>query len=96
MEGIERYQYTCESSLADFKETEYEEIQELYEKHILQADTDDIVENEVKFFVWAVPMEWAFRVVPIYRSNERLYLGKGEEFYFENEGRVQNFFDGMK
>lgn len=96
MEGIVRYQYTCESSLTDFREAEYEEIQELYGTHILQADTDDIVENEVKFFVWAVSMEWAFRVVPIYRSDEKLYLGKSEEFYFENEGWVQNFFDGMK
>ena len=41
-------------------------------------------------------MEWAFRVVPIYRKDEKLYLGKEEEFYFENEGWVQNFFDGMK
>lgn len=96
MEGIERYQYTCESSLADFREVEYEEIQELYGKHIQQADTDDIVENEVKFFVWAVPMEWTFCVVPIYRKDEKLYLGNGEEFYFENEGWVQNFFDGTK
>lgn len=96
MEGVVRYQYTCDSSLTDFAEKEYEEIQELYGAHILQADTDDIVENEVKFFVWAVSMEWAFRVVPIYRKDEKLYLGKEEEFYFENEGWVQNFFDGMK
>jgi len=96
MEGTERYQYTCESSLTDFREAEYEEIRELYGKHIPQADTDDIVENEVKFFVWAAPMEWAFRVVPIYRGGEKLYLGRGEEFYFENEGWVRNFFDGMK
>jgi len=91
-----RYQYTCESSMSDFQEKEYEEIMDLYGEHILQADTDDIVEHEVKFFVWANPMEWAFLVVPVYRKNEKLYLGREEKFYFENEGWVQNFFDGTK
>ena len=91
-----RYQYTCESSMSDFQEKEYEEIMDLYGEHILQADTDDIVENEVKFFVWADPMEWAFLVVPVYRKNRKLYLGREEKFYFENEGWVQNFFDGTK
>ena len=96
MEGRERYQFTCYSSLADFKEQEYEEIQELYGEHILQADTDDIIEQEVKFFVWARTMDWAFSVVPVYRKDGNLYLGKEEEFYFENDGWVQNFFDGLK
>lgn len=96
MEGRERYQFTCYSSLADFKEKEYEEIQEQYGEHILQADTDDIIEQEVKFFVWARTMDWAFSVVPVYRKDGKLYLGKEEEFYFENDGWVQNFFDGLK
>lgn len=95
-DGRERYQYTCYSSLTDFCEKEYEEIQAQYGKHIQQADTDDIVENEVKFFVWARPQEWAFSVVPVYRKEGKLYLGKEEEFYFENDGWVQNFFDGTK
>lgn len=94
--GNIRYQYTCESVLSDFEEKEYEEIEKLHGKHILQADTDDIVENEVKFFVWARPAEWGFSVVPIYRKDERLYLGKEEGFYFENDGWLQNFFDGTK
>ncbi|XBX05398.1 molecular chaperone [Enterocloster clostridioformis] len=96
MEGRERYQFTCYSSLADFKEKEYEEIQEQYGEHILQADTDDIIEQEVKFFVWARTIDWAFSVVPVYRKDGKLYLGKEEEFYFENDGWVQNFFDGLK
>lgn len=96
MDGRERYQYTCHSSLSDFEERKYEEIEALYGEKIRQADTDDIVDREVKFFVWAKPKSWAFCTVPIYRKNERLYLGKEEEFYFENEGWVQNFFDGLK
>lgn len=96
MAGNIRYQYTCESRLSDFEEKEYEEIGELYGRHIPQADTDDIVENEVKFFAWARPAEWGFLVVPVYRKEERLYLGKEERFYFENDGWVQNFYDGTK
>lgn len=60
------------------------------------ADTDDIVNLEVKFFVWAKALDWAFCVVPVYRKDERLFMGKEEEFGFENDGWVRNFFDGMK
>lgn len=95
-DGRERYQYTCCSSLADFKEAEYEDIAAQYGGYIRQADTDDIVEREVKFFVWAEPENWSFRVVPVYRRNGGLYLGKGEEYGFENEGWLWNFYDGMK
>lgn len=96
LDGNERYQYTCYSSLSEFREMEYEQIREKYGTHILQSDTDDIVEQEVKFFVWARPEEWAFLVVPIYGRAKKLFLGKEEKFYFENEGWVQNFFGGMK
>lgn len=96
LDGKERYQYTCYSSLSGFREKEYEQIQEEYGTHILQSDTDDIEEQEVKFFVWARPEEWAFLVVPVYRRGRKLFLGKKETFYFENEGWVQNFFGGMK
>lgn len=80
----------------DFEEKTYEEIQNKYGEHILQADTDDIIEQEVRFFVWARPMDWVFSVVLVYRKDGKLYLGKEEEFYFENDGWVQNFFDGLK
>lgn len=96
LDGKERYQYTCYSALSDFTEAKYEEIEAKYGEHIRQADTDNIVEREVKFFVWAKPSEWAFFVVPVYRKNETLFLGKEEEFFFENDSWVQNFFDGMK
>lgn len=96
LEGKERYQYTSYTTLTDFTEKSYEQIQAEHGEHIKQKDTDDIVENEVKFFVWARPEDWAFSVVPVYRKEKRLFLGKEEVFYFENDGWVQNFFDGMK
>ena len=59
-------------------------------------DTDDIVEKEVRFFVWAIPVEWSFLVVPVYRKEEFLYLGIEKKFYFEKEEWVKNYFDGRK
>ncbi len=54
------------------------------------------MEHEVKFFVWARPMDWCFVAVPVYRKEKMLYLGKEETFAFEDEGWVQNFFDGTR
>lgn len=96
LESRERYQYTCYSSLTDFTEVQYEDIHEKYGEHIRQADTDDIVEREVKFFIWSKAANWSFVVVPVYRKEESLYLGKEEEFYYENDNWVQSFFDGLK
>lgn len=96
LDGKERYQYTCYSMPEDFRETEYEQIRERYGEHILQADTDDIAENEARFFVWTSPEDWAFTVVPVCRRQEKLCMGKEETFFFENEGWVRNFFDGTK
>ena len=94
--GKERYQYIYQSDPADFEAVLYEDIERKYGNHIPQADTDDIVENEVRFFVWTRPDRWAFAVVPVYGKNGELYLGKEREFSFENDGWVQNFFDGTK
>lgn len=96
LDGNERYRYTCYSSQSDFKETVYEDIYGKYGGHIPQADTDDIVDGEVKFFVWARPADWVFTVVAVYRKEKGLYLGGEKEFYFENENWVRNFFDGGK
>ena len=96
LSGKERYQYDSYTALVDFEEKNYEEIREIYGEHIPQADTDNIIEQEVKFFVWARPLDWAFSVVPVYRKEKKLYLGKEEEFYFENDGWVESFFNGLK
>ena len=96
LDGKERYQYTCHTSPEEFEEKVYGEIREVYGEHIRQPDTDDIAEREVKFFVWAEPKAWAFVVVPVYRKERRLYVGKEKRFRFEHEGWVRNFFDGTK
>lgn len=96
MSGKNRYQYTCQTSLKDFRQVTWEKIYETYGDHIVQADTDDIVGNEVRFFVWSKPEAWSFLVVPIYRRENMLFMGSEQEFFFEHEGWVQNFFDGTK
>ncbi|WP_225445685.1 molecular chaperone [Paenibacillus arenosi] len=74
----------------------YEEIARMYGHHILQDDTDSIVNGEAKFFVFAQDSNWGFHVVPISRKDEQLYIGKKEFFAFENDLSELDFFDGLK
>lgn len=94
--GEERYrfQYLCRPK--DFTMQTNEEIRRVYGEFILQKDTDTIVNGEIKFFVWAIQEEWGYKVVPIYRKQDELYLGKPELYFFENDGWINSFYDGMK
>ena len=78
------------------EEVSDEEIRARYEGKIPQRDTDDIVDREVRFFVWARPLRWGYLVVPVYRNAERLMLGREQFFPFEQDGWVLDFFDGAK
>ncbi|SNS15265.1 hypothetical protein SAMN05446037_100512 [Anaerovirgula multivorans] len=94
--GALRYEYAYENKQEDFKETIFEEIEEKYKGLIIQDETDNIVNKEVKFFVWAKKEEWGFCVVPVLRNNEKLFIGKEGFFNFENDIWETNFFDGLK
>lgn len=96
MDQRERYSFTYNCSLSEFKQVSDEEVREIYGGKIPQKDTDDIVDREVKFFVWARPQDWGYVVVPMYRSKESLMMGREQFFSFENDSWVQNFFDGTK
>lgn len=96
MDLRERCSFTYYCSLQDFREVSDDEVRAAYGAWIPQKDTDDIVDHEVKFFVWARPEDWGFLVVPLYRGQECLMLGKEQFFSFENDSWVQNFFDGTK
>lgn len=96
MDQRERYSFTYNCSLSEFKQVSDEEVREIYGGKIPQKDTDDIVDREVKFFVWARPQDWGYLVVPMYRSKESLMMGREQFFSFENDSWVQNFFDGTK
>ena len=73
-----------------------EEIEQIYGGNIPQDDTDNIVDREVKFFIWAEPMEWGFVVVPVYREGENMNIGREQFYSFEDEEWVMSFFDGLK
>lgn len=91
-----RYEYEYENKPEEFTKTTVYEIEEKYKGIITQEETDNIVNKEVKFFVWAKRNHWGFCVVPVLRDNEILLIGKEEFFSFENGTWETNFFDGLK
>ena len=92
--GKLRHEFLYYASLEEFTAKRQEEVEELYGEHIPQDDTDNIVDREVKFFIWSRPLDWGFMVVPVYRSDETLHLGREEFYSYENDDWVNNFFDG--
>lgn len=96
LNGQRRFTYVYETRQSDFKQVTYEEIAELYKTMILQDETDNIIDNEVKYFVWPKESHWGFVVVPVLRQAGSLYLGREELFTFENDQWEANFFDGLK
>lgn len=95
-EGRVRYQFHFDCQPKAFKEVTYEDIQEIYGQHILQKETDSIINQEIRFFAWKRCEDWGYVIVPVYRKEEKLYLGEEQFYPFENEGWIRNFFDGRK
>lgn len=95
-DGHPCHSFTYYCTLEEFEPKTQEEIEAVYDEHIPQDDTDNIIDREVKFFVWAEPMEWGFLVVPVYRAGENLHVGRERFFSFEDESWALNFFDGTK
>jgi hypothetical protein len=91
-----RHEYEYENKPEEFTKTTVYEIEEKYKDIITQEETDNIVNKEVKFFVWAKRKHWGFCVVPVLREDEVLFIGKEEFFSFENGSWETNFFDGLK
>lgn len=90
-----KYEYNYSFNKEDLEKTEVDIIGEKY-PNINQHETDNIENNEVKFFVWSLEDLWGFKVLSILRQDDELYLGKEQFFYFENDQWEKNFFDGMK
>lgn len=97
--GKLQHRYTYNNDQREYKPVVYEEIAETYQEYanyIIQDDTDDIVDTEVKFFVFAANDQWGFYLLPIAREGNQLYLGKEAFFAFENDVWEVDFFDGTK
>lgn len=95
-EGKVRYHFCFDCEPNQFEEVTYEDIQNMYGNNILQKETDNIINQEIRFFAWKRCHDWGYVIVPVYRKNDRLYIGKEQFYPFEHEGWVRNFFDGMK
>lgn len=95
-EGRVRYRFNFDCQPEQFREVTYEDIRKVHGDNILQKETDSIVNHEIKFFAWKRCRDWGYVIVPVYRNEEALYLGKEQFYPFEHEGWVRNYFDGMK
>ncbi len=91
-----RQEIIFECMLDEFEAKRQEEIEEIYGDNIPQDETDTIVNGEVKFFIRAEPSDWGFVIVPVYRHDENLYIGREKFFNFESDNWIKNFFDGLK
>ncbi|AJH01460.1 molecular chaperone [Clostridium beijerinckii] len=90
-----KYEYNYQFNEEELEKTNAKKIGERY-PNINQHETDNIENNEVKFFVWEEEELWGFYVLAILRKEEELYIGKEKFFYFENDRWERNFFDGLK
>ena len=96
-DGTKRHEFNYYCTLDEFQPMQQANIEKLYEDKIPQDDTDNIVEREVKFFIWVEEeMEWGFFVLPIYRDDESLMVGREQFFPFEDDEWINSFFDGTK
>ena len=95
-EGRVRYHFHFDCQPEAFKEVTYEDIQETHGQHIQQKETDSIINQEIRFFAWKRCEDWGYVIVPVYRKEEKLYLGVEQFYPFEHEGWIRNFFDGRK
>ncbi|NOW06166.1 molecular chaperone [Clostridium beijerinckii] len=90
-----KFEYNYQFNEEELEKTNAKKIGERY-PNINQHETDNIENNEIKFFVWEEEELWGFYVLAILRKEEELYIGQEKFFYFENDRWERNFFDGLK
>lgn len=88
--------YLFLNNFLDYSNTTYDEMRAKHSTYITQDNIDTIVDDEVRFFVYATENNWGFYVLPVMRINGELKIGKEQYFPFENEQWELNFFDGKK
>lgn len=97
--GKLQHRYSYQNDYREYCPVLYEDIAEKYAEYahyIIQDDTDDIVDTEVKFFVFAANDQWGFYLLPIAREGNQLFMGREEFYTFENDVWEVDFFDGTK
>ena len=84
------YQYDIET----FQTVTQEGIEEAYDDTVIQEQTDNIGEGEMKFFVWVSREQWGFYLLPVLRQGKQLLKGEEKFYAFEDDTWERNFFDG--
>lgn len=95
-EGKLEKEYIYDNNLKDYNFSEVDKIIAEYKNKIVQEDTDNIRNGEIKFFVYTDEKSWGFYVLPIGRMEDKLHVGKKEYFAFEDDLSKLDFFDGLK
>lgn len=95
-QGSELRNYFFHYTFDQMRPTTFEEIEENYPGKLIQDETDNIINGESKFFVWAEKKEWGFYILPVLRKDEILYGGDACFYDFEDDTWELNFFDGTK
>lgn len=89
-----RFEYLFHFKKDEARETDRVELVGRYSGYIKQEDTDDIQNEELKIFAFVDYKKWGFKVVPVYRLEDVLYAGEGNEYKFETDEWICDFFDG--
>lgn len=88
--------YEIAVDISEFETSNYQQLYQKYSGTILQDDIDNILDDEMKLFVFTQENVWGFYTVPIARIHEELLLGKQRYFSFEEGEWETDFFDGLK
>ncbi len=94
--GTEKHIYSIFCDPDTFQAVTYEQLAATYAGRIPQDEVDDIINGEVRYFVWADSGQWGFSVVPVMRRKEQVFVGKQQLMPFENDSWNVNYFDGTR
>lgn len=76
------------------QKTSYDYLLQEYTK-LQQEDMDNIINGEVKLFIFSDNESWGFSVLEVARTEDGLYYKEPKYIPFENTEWEKNFFDGL-
>ncbi|MDR2022916.1 MAG: molecular chaperone [Hungatella sp.] len=94
--GIEKHIYYVFCNPGEFQAVTYEQLAAMHSGRISQDEVDEIINGEIRYFVWADSGQWGFSVVPVKRRDEEVFVGKQQLLPFENDSWNVNYFDGTR
>ncbi|MGL6065074.1 MAG: hypothetical protein ACRC0S_08330 [Fusobacteriaceae bacterium] len=86
--------FTYVNKKEGYTEVDELKIVEYLENKFTQNDLDDILNNEVKFFIYTDSNFWGVSVLGVKRKENQLFMGAKEYYSFEKDLTTISFFDG--